>query len=271
MIAAGHKPMKAWLEKTYKRGTLALPKPRFRMRPMVRFSEHARPRGGTDESSLGERIRAAREASGWTQQQLGDALDISSQAVSQWEKNKTKPSLSALVRLSNELGCSLTELAGVKKGSVKDIIDRYALVENSRHQAVPIYALEELIDREPKRLPDRDANVVLVSLPFPPKGKLKAFKVVDESMHPDILMGDFLIVDEGISPRPSDIVVAVTGNPAKTVVRKWRLVRENSGDADKIVELVPSNTDYPTEILALDKDDVVLGVLVEQRRFRQRN
>ncbi|WP_164176800.1 helix-turn-helix domain-containing protein, partial [Streptococcus pneumoniae] len=45
----------------------------------------------TAPGSRGARIRAARKQRGWTQSQLGEALGVSSQAVSQWEQGRTDP------------------------------------------------------------------------------------------------------------------------------------------------------------------------------------
>jgi len=40
--------------------------------------------------TIGDRIREAREANGWSQQQLGDFVGVSRAAVSQWESGETK-------------------------------------------------------------------------------------------------------------------------------------------------------------------------------------
>ena len=41
-----------------------------------------------NNKTIGERIRAARKAKGLSQEQLGEKLDISFQAVSSWETGK---------------------------------------------------------------------------------------------------------------------------------------------------------------------------------------
>lgn len=48
---------------------------------------------------LNERISAARRAAGMSQEQLGEALGVSRQAVSKWESGQTKPDLEAVGKM----------------------------------------------------------------------------------------------------------------------------------------------------------------------------
>ena len=48
---------------------------------------------------LNERIAAARRAAGMSQEQLGEALGVSRQAVSKWESGQTKPDLEAVGKM----------------------------------------------------------------------------------------------------------------------------------------------------------------------------
>jgi transcriptional regulator with XRE-family HTH domain len=56
-----------------------------------------------------ERIRAKRDAAGWTQRQLAQMIDTDQGAVSGWENGRT-PELRYLVRLATAFGCTLDEL-----------------------------------------------------------------------------------------------------------------------------------------------------------------
>lgn len=49
---------------------------------------------------LGERILELRNAHNWTQVQLAQKLNVSKQAVSNWENNNILPSIEMLVKLS---------------------------------------------------------------------------------------------------------------------------------------------------------------------------
>lgn len=60
---------------------------------------------------LGDRIRSAREARGWTQPDLGKAVGVSKSAVSQWEKGAVQNlKLGNLFAVADVLGKDVTEL-----------------------------------------------------------------------------------------------------------------------------------------------------------------
>ena len=59
---------------------------------------------------IGERIRAARNACGLSQEQLGERLGVSGQSVSYWEQGKFIPDSDHLPALRKELGLSLDAL-----------------------------------------------------------------------------------------------------------------------------------------------------------------
>jgi transcriptional regulator with XRE-family HTH domain len=60
---------------------------------------------GTD-MSLGERIALARKQAGLSQEQLGDKLGVSRQAVSKWESDQTNPDVAYVAQMCRLLGVS---------------------------------------------------------------------------------------------------------------------------------------------------------------------
>lgn len=60
--------------------------------------------------NIGDRIKHYRKQSGFTQQQLAEALDVSFQAVSSWECGDYQPSINKLELLSKVLGISTSKL-----------------------------------------------------------------------------------------------------------------------------------------------------------------
>jgi transcriptional regulator with XRE-family HTH domain len=54
--------------------------------------------------NTGEKIAAARKAKGWSQEDLGWKVGVSTQAVSKWENNLSEPDKDDLLRLSPEFG-----------------------------------------------------------------------------------------------------------------------------------------------------------------------
>ena len=72
--------------------------------------------------SLGERIRARRQALKLTQQQVAEALELSPQHISAIEQDKRAPSLPFLAKLAEELGVTVDYLVTGKEGVITDTI-----------------------------------------------------------------------------------------------------------------------------------------------------
>lgn len=60
--------------------------------------------------TIGARIRAARLARGWSQQQLADAVGAVQTTVSSWERGRTEPGRSDTVRIASKLGIPLEDI-----------------------------------------------------------------------------------------------------------------------------------------------------------------
>lgn len=78
-------------------------------------------------SELSERIAALRKERGFTQEQLGNMVGVSAQAVSKWEKGGT-PDVELLPVLSRQLGVTIDALFGMEGGeqvAVEDAVGRW--------------------------------------------------------------------------------------------------------------------------------------------------
>ncbi len=67
--------------------------------------------------TLGERIRAARQAAGLSQEKLAERLGLTRQAVTKWETGQSAPSTENLLRLAEVLGVPVTALLGEEASS----------------------------------------------------------------------------------------------------------------------------------------------------------
>ncbi len=72
--------------------------------------------------SLGKRIRQKREALKLTQDDLAKNLGLTSQYISIIEQDKRSPSLSALLKLAEELGVTIDYLVSGKERATLDLI-----------------------------------------------------------------------------------------------------------------------------------------------------
>lgn len=75
-----------------------------------REREAKRPELKAERASLGEVIRARREACGMTQELVAQKLGVSRQAVGKWESGKSEPSTTNLMALAELFGTDAAEL-----------------------------------------------------------------------------------------------------------------------------------------------------------------
>lgn len=67
-----------------------------------------------EQSTLGQRIQEGRKAAGFSQETLGERLNVSRQAVSKWEADAAIPELENLIAMSRIFGVSIGHLLGVE-------------------------------------------------------------------------------------------------------------------------------------------------------------
>jgi transcriptional regulator with XRE-family HTH domain len=100
------------------------------------------------KTTIGEKIAQLRKAKGLTQEQLGEALGITGQAVSKWEKGESMPDILLLPDLCGLLSVSVDTLLDVPDAMRKENIVRefceYAR-ENGR-SAILLDALSRLLN-----------------------------------------------------------------------------------------------------------------------------
>ena len=216
--------------------------------------------------SFGARIAWARERRELTQEGLGDYFNISSQAVNQWEKNKSFPKgPSRLDRLAQvlqvprewlinggDLNWSDTALDRIDSRSRPPIpvIDRVAA--GSWREVTDPYEAGQGFDSV---VPDKDVS----DLTF-------ALVIEGNSMLPRFEPGDKVIIDPAVEPRPGKFVVAKLDDDQEATFKKYRL-RGYDKKRNPIIELSPLNDDYPTLVIDKDHPGSIVGTMVEHRKY----
>ena len=66
--------------------------------------------------TLGRKLAGYRKLAGFTQQQLGEHLNLSAQAISKWEKDLTEPDLATLRVLAELYKVTVDELLDLNSG-----------------------------------------------------------------------------------------------------------------------------------------------------------
>ena len=111
-----------------------------------------------DQQRIGANIMKARKAKGYTQMTLADALGVSFQAVSNWERGQTCPDIANLSELSRVLDLSIDELLGNRRAA--------EITREIAEDKTPELQPEELqqVQAEHQELPGRGSQ----SDPVPP-------------------------------------------------------------------------------------------------------
>ena len=66
--------------------------------------------------SIGQNIKSVREERGFTQEQVAEAVGVSFQAVSSWERDEYRPDTDKLIKLAEVLDVSISAIAEEKHG-----------------------------------------------------------------------------------------------------------------------------------------------------------
>lgn len=91
--------------------------------------------------------------------------------------------------------------------------------------------------------------------------KAAALRVDDDAMEPIFRLGDIIIIEQEVNPKPGDYVVAKTGDEI--------ILRTYKQKTPLKCELIPVNTNYPI-LRSGEIDFKIIGVVVEHRRKYKR-
>ena len=99
-----------------------------------------------DTMKTAKKIRDARIAKNMTQMNLADAMGVSYQAVSNWERGNSMPDISKLEDLCRVLDISLNELLGMEKetAAVNKIMNEESLTVEELANVAPILPPEQM-------------------------------------------------------------------------------------------------------------------------------
>ncbi|MFC3419364.1 helix-turn-helix transcriptional regulator [Salinicoccus hispanicus] len=62
------------------------------------------------DDEFGNKLKALRQAEGWSQDQLARELNVSRQAVYKWESNRGYPDIKNLIRISDIFGVTIDDM-----------------------------------------------------------------------------------------------------------------------------------------------------------------
>ena len=198
-----------------------------------------------------------------TQKDVSSAIKgVSNVAVSQWESNTTKPNAENILDLALVLRCDVSWLLrgeGESNIAPADIgMNKVPLI--SYVQAGVWTGVEEL------RETCGDCDYILTDLNV--SEDAFALQIVGDSMEPDFIEGDVVIIDPQEQPLAGEFVVAVNEEYHATF-KKYRPLEDIDQYGRRHFELVALNPDYHK--LSSRKQEIrIIGTMVEHRIYRRK-
>lgn len=201
--------------------------------------------------SLGSRIRALREQSQLSQKEFAAKMNIANNTLSMYENDLRVPNDTIKSKIADYFGVTIDYLLGrapIETGG--DIVQIPVL--GSIPAGIPLEAIEDIVDWE-------DIPKAMCS-----GGKeFFALKVKGDSMWPDFLEGDIVILRKTPSCETGDVcAVLVNGDEATLKTVKFA--------EDGALTITPKNPSYPPRTFTPEQIQQlpvsIAGVVVELRR-----
>ena len=217
-----------------------------------------------DENEVrGERLKTLREKAGLSQAALAEKCGWASQSrVGNYEKGVRKIGADDASVLASALGVHPSEILfgasssqnvepasiGLRKIPVISYVQAGCWTESCECRAV-------------------DGSIEVITTDLELGSMAFALEIRGDSMAPEILEGDVVVIDPDEPPNPGDFVVAKNGDHEATL-KQYR-PRGTNDQGQEYFELVPINPVYPT--MRSDHHHVtIIGVMMEHRRYRKR-
>ena len=196
-------------------------------------------------------LKSARKKAGLTQAEVAEHIGITQNAYSYWENGKVKIDNESLAKLSKLYGVTIDYLMGISEQSQNGVVSIPVL--GAVPAGIPLEAIEDVIDYEeiPKSLLSGGREYF-------------ALQVKGDSMYPEFLQGDIVIVRKSPVCESGDVcVVYVNGYDAT-------LKRVKLNDEEHSISLMPVNPAYPPRTYSRPEIEslpvTIAGVVVELRR-----
>ena len=213
--------------------------------------------------TLGDRIRNRRKELKLTQKDLATALKgVSHVAISQWESNTTKPNAENILDLSTVLQCEISWL--LRGNGESNVVP--ASIGMTKIPLISYIQAGQWTGIDDFRETCGDYEYILTDLDV--SDDAFALEIKGDSMTPDFLEGDVVIIDPNEPPHDGEFVAAINGNYEATF-KKYRPLGEVDNFGREHFELIALNPDYP-KLSTLKQEIRIIGTMVEHRIYRRK-
>lgn len=184
-----------------------------------------------------------------SESQLGKALSMPRATINRIASGKTPdPRVSTLNSIAKYFNITVNQLLGEQELS-------YSCKTQQKQQSIPLIEMEDLLHMETSQILKLCEDDLITGSDIPEN--CFAVKLTGEAMFPQFQDGSILIVNPSLEPKNRSMVIAK--KQAENVV----LFRQVIIDGHQKY-LSPINTVF--EIIPIEKEDSILGVVVQARR-----
>ncbi|MDH2925567.1 LexA family protein [Lonepinella koalarum] len=210
-------------------------------------------------------VRELMAISGKNQNDIADAMGKTQGAIGHWLTGRRTPNFDDVAQILKILGAEKVILN--KDGTVEDFDVNVTPVRLRSHKVPLISYVQAGMWTDINLLQDsEDFEYILTDLDV--SENAFALKIKGDSMEPDFIEGDVIIVDPKIQPHAGEFVVAVNGDYEATF-KKYRPLQDYDNYGNRHFELVPLNPDYD-KLTTLKQAIRIVGTMVEHRIYRRK-
>ncbi len=213
--------------------------------------------------TLGDRIKSRRKELKLTQKDLATALKgVSHVAVSQWESSTTKPNSENILDLSTVLQCDISWL--LRGNGESNVLP--ASLGMTKVPLISYIQAGQWTGIDDFRETCGDYEYILTDLEV--SENAFALEIKGDSMEPDFIEGDRVIIDPDVQPHAGEFVAAINGDYEATF-KKYRPLEDLDEYGRQHFELIALNPDYH-KLSTLKQEIRIIGTMVEHRIYRRK-
>ncbi|MFA9488972.1 MULTISPECIES: LexA family protein [unclassified Mannheimia] len=213
--------------------------------------------------TLGDRIKSRRKELKLTQKDLATALKgVSHVAVSQWESSTTKPNSENILDLSTVLQCDISWL--LRGNGESNVLP--ASLGMTKVPLISYIQAGQWTGIDDFRETCGDYEYILTDLDV--SENAFALEIKGDSMEPDFIEGDRVIIDPDVQPHAGEFVAAINGDYEATF-KKYRPLEDLDEYGRQHFELIALNPDYH-KLSTLKQEIRIIGTMVEHRIYRRK-
>lgn len=192
--------------------------------------------------------------------QLASVCKVTPKAVSKWLNAETMPSTANIYLLAKFLAVTPEWLTYGIGNVIPAAIGTTKVPLISYVQAGAWTGIDDF------RETCGDYEYILTDLDV--SGDAFALKIKGDSMEPEFIEGDIVIIDPKVEPHAGEFVAAINGDYEATF-KKYRLLEDLDEYGRQHFELVPLNPDWHS-MSSLKQEIRIIGTMVEHRIYRRK-